>query len=185
MNRDVVLITGGNSGIGFECARQLARQGWQVLIASRNREASAAAVRHIAQESGAEAASALGLDLGSLVSVRALVKELERRDLPLRALVCNAGLQIITGLQLSPERFEPTVAVNHLGHFLLTNLLLRRLLANGPPRIVIVSSGVHDPTRKTGMPRPAVTDMQTLLTTGGPRQGAFEGRLAYVNSKLC
>ena len=71
MKRDVVLVTGGNSGIGFECARQLARQGWHVLIASRNREASAQAVRQIAQESGPEAASETGLDLGSLASVRA------------------------------------------------------------------------------------------------------------------
>ncbi len=185
MNRDVVLVTGGNSGIGFECARQLARQGWQVLIASRSREASVQAVRQIAQESGTEAASESGLDLGSLASVRAFVKEIERRDLPLRALVCNAGLQIIKGPQFSPDGFERTVAVNHLGHFLLTNLLLTRLIAKEPARIVIVSSGVHDPKRKTGMPRPAVIDMETLTTTGGPRKGEFEGRLAYVNSKLC
>jgi len=185
MNRDVVLVTGGNSGIGFECARQLARQGWHVLIASRNREASVQAVRQIAQESGTEAASESGLDLGSLASVRAFVKEIERQDLPLRALVCNAGLQIIKGPQFSPDGFERTFAVNHLGHFLLTNLLLRRLIAKGPARIVIVSSGVHDPKRKTGMPRPAVTDIETLTTTGGPRKGEFEGRLAYVNSKLC
>jgi light-dependent protochlorophyllide reductase len=185
MNRDVVLVTGGNSGIGFECARQLARQGWHVLIASRNREASAEAVRQIVQESGAEAAFESGLDLGSLTSVRAFVKEIEQRDLPLRALVCNAGLQIINGPQLSPDGFERTLAVNHLGHFLLTNLLLPRLSAKAPARIVIVSSGVHDSKRKTGMPKPAVTDMQTLITTGGPRKGEFEGRLAYVNSKLC
>ncbi len=185
MHRDVALITGGNSGIGFECARQLARQGWQVLIASRNREASVQAVRQIAQESGVEAASEASLDLGSLASVRALVKEIEQRDLPLRALVCNAGLQIINGPQFSSDGFERTFAVNHLGHFLLTNLLLTRLIATGSARIVIVSSGVHDPKRKTGMPRPAVTDLKTLSTTGGPREGAYEGRLAYVNSKLC
>ncbi len=185
MNRDVVLVTGGNSGIGFECARQLARRGWHVLIASRDREASARAVRQIAQESGTDTASESGLDLGSLASVRAFVKEIERQDILLRALVCNAGLQIITGPQLSPEGFERTFAVNHLGHFLLTNLLLRRLMAKAPARVVIVSSGVHDPERKTGMPRPAVTDMETLTRTGGPRKGEFEGRLAYVNSKLC
>jgi light-dependent protochlorophyllide reductase len=185
MDRHAVLVTGGNSGIGFECARQLARSGWHVLIASRNRAASSEAVQRIARESGNHAASELGLDLGSLASVRRLVEEIERRDVPLRALVCNAGLQVTRGPLLSPDGFELTFAVNHLGHFLLTNLLLGRLIANAPARIIVVSSGVHDPKRMTGMPKPAVTDLETLAATGGPRTGAFDGRLAYVNSKLC
>jgi light-dependent protochlorophyllide reductase len=185
MDRHAVLVTGGNSGIGLECARHLARSGWHVLIASRNRAASSEAVQRIARESGNHAASELGLDLGSLASVRRLVEEIERRDIPLRALVCNAGLQVTRGPLLSPDGFELTFAVNHLGHFLLTNLLLRRLIANAPARIIVVSSGVHDPNRRTGMPKPAVTDLQTLAATGGPRPGAFDGRLAYVNSKLC
>jgi light-dependent protochlorophyllide reductase len=185
MDRHAVLVTGGNSGIGLECARHLARSGWHVLIASRNRAASSEAVQRIARESGNHAASELGLDLGSLASVRRLVEEIERRDIPLRALVCNAGLQVTRGPLLSPDGFELTFAVNHLGHFLLTNLLLRRLIANAPARIIVVSSGVHDPKRRTGMPKPAITDLQTLAATGGPRPGAFDGRLAYVNSKLC
>jgi len=185
MDRDVALVTGGNSGIGFECARRLAHEGWRVLIASRNREASAEAVRRIVLESGDGAASELDLDLGSTASVRRLAAEIERRDVPLRALVCNAGLQVYRGPQLSPDGYEVTFAVNHLGHFLLTNLLLARLVRNAPARIVIVASGVHDPKLRTGMPKPAVTDFETLAATGGPRKGEFDGRLAYVNSKLC
>jgi len=185
MARDVVLVTGGNSGIGFECARQLARAGWHVLIASRNRQASAEAVDRIARDSGADAASELGLDLGSTAAVRQFVREIDARDVPLRALVCNAGLQVHKGPSLSPDGYELTFAVNHLGHFLLTNLLLARLVRNAPARIVIVASGVHDPKFRTGMPKPAVADLATLAATGGPRAGAFDGRLAYVNSKLC
>ena len=185
MARDVVLVTGGNSGIGFECARRLARAGWHVLIASRNRQASAEAVDRIARDSGADAASELGLDLGSTAAVRQFVREIDARDVPLRALVCNAGLQVHKGPQLSPDGYELTFAVNHLGHFLLTNLLLARLVRNAPARIVIVASGVHDPKFRTGMPKPAVADLATLAATGGPRAGAFDGRLAYVNSKLC
>ena len=185
MDRDAVLVTGGNSGIGFECARQLARAGWYVLIASRNRDLSAEAVRRIGRESGSDAVSEMGLDLGSTESVRRFAKEIEARDVQLRALVCNAGLQVSRGLQLSRDGFELTFAVNHLGHFLLTNLLLARLLANAPARVVIVASGVHDPKLRTGMPKPSITDLETLAATGGPRRGDFDGRLAYVNSKLC
>jgi NAD(P)-dependent dehydrogenase (short-subunit alcohol dehydrogenase family) len=182
--RDVALVTGGNSGIGLECARALARDGWHVVIASRGREASAEAVRRIERESGAGAAAELPLDLAAPGSVRQLVKEIEARDLPLRALVCNAGLQF-NRLQRSPEGHEMTFAVNHLGHFLLVNLLLARLLRRAPARIVVVASGVHDPKQRTGMPKATVGDWATLAATGGPTPGAFDGRLAYVNSKLC
>lgn len=185
MKRETALITGGNSGIGFECARRLARAGWHVVLASRNRDVSAEAVRRIERESGEGSASELGLDLGSLAAVRRFAAEFASRDLPLRALVCNAGLQVHRGPQVSADGHELTFAVNHLGHFLLTNLLLTRLVANAPARIVVVASGVHDPKLRTGMPKAAVADLETLAATGGPRRGEFDGRLAYVNSKLC
>ena len=122
------------------------------------------------------------LDLGSLDAVRRFARELDVRP---KALVCNAGLQVTQGLTRSAEGFETTFAVNHLGHFLLTNLLLTRLLASAPARIVVVASGVHDPALRTGMPKADVADLDTLAATGGPRPGAYDGRLAYVNSKLC
>ena len=183
MERDVALLTGGNSGIGFEAARSLARAGWCVVIASRNRAASAEAVRRLERESGAGCAEELGVDLASPASVRALAKEIVSRGLSLRALVCNAGLQVNRGLQRTADGFELTFAANHLGHFLLVNLLLERLSAGA--RIVVVSSGVHDPTQRTGMPKAAVGDLDLLATTGGPDPERFDGRLAYVNSKLC
>ncbi len=142
-------------------------------------------MRRIARESGDRAVEELGLDLSSTQSVRMLAKEIEARDIPLRALVCNAGIQLGKAPRLSADGFELTFAVNHLGHFLLTNLLLARLAANAPARIVIVSSGVHDPKLRTGMPKPDISDLKTLAETGGPRKGEFDGRLAYVNSKLC
>ena len=177
---NTALITGGNSGIGLGCARALAESGWQVLIASRNRGASEAAVRGMRGQ-----VEALDLDLASRDSVRALVKEIASRGLPLRALVCNSGLQFNSGPQLSGDGYELTFAVNHLGHLLLANLLLDTLAANAPARIVVVSSGVHDPKMRTGMPHPAIADLDTLAATGGPKRGSFNGRLAYVNSKLC
>ena len=182
---DSVLITGGNSGIGLVCARVLAAAGWHVLIASRNRGASDAAVREIARSSATGKVEALELDLASPPSVRAVARDVAARGLSLRALVCNAGLQFNTGPQLSADGYELTFAVNHLGHFLLTNLLFAQLLQSAPARIVIVASGVHDPAMRTGMPKPAISDIDTLAATGGPKRGEFNGRLAYVNSKLC
>lgn len=185
MTRDAVLVTGGNSGIGYECARELARSGWHVVVAARNHEASVNAVREITQESGADAAAEMRLDLGSLDDVRRFAGALAARDVRLRALVCNAGVQFTHGPQRTPEGYEATFAVNHLGHFLLTNMLLPALLAHAPARIVVVASGVHDPKLRTGMPKADVADLDTLAATGGPRRDAFDGRLAYVNSKLC
>lgn len=185
MTRKTVLVTGGNSGIGFECARRLARERLGVLIASRDRAASAQAVARIKRESGNEEVFEMGLDLGSLAAVRAFAAEVEARDVPLHAVVCNAGLQVGQGPTLTPDGFERTFAVNHLGHFLLVNLLLDRLLARTPSRIAIVASGVHDPSLRTGMPKANIGHFDTLAKTGGPGNDRFDGRLAYVNSKLC
>jgi len=182
MERDVALLTGGNSGIGFEAARSLARAGWRVVMASRNREASLEAVRRLERECGAGCAEELGVDLASPASVRALGKEIDSRGLSLGALVCNAGLQV-SRLQRTAEGHELTFAANHLGHFLLVNLLIGRLAPAS--RIVVVASGVHDPAQFTGMPKAAVSDFDVLAATGGPDPDGFDGRLAYANSKLC
>jgi len=183
--RQTVIVTGGNSGIGYECAKAIARSGRSVLIASRNREASRGAIAGIEHEAGPGAATERALDLGSLQSVRAFVRQVEAEDIRPTAIVCNAGVQFFNGPKLSTEGHELSFAVNHLGHFLLVNLLLRRLAETAAPRIVVVASGVHDPARRTGMPKPSVGTLETLAATGGDDPKTFNGRLAYVNSKLC
>jgi light-dependent protochlorophyllide reductase len=183
-SRRVVLITGGNSGIGFEAARALARDGWHVVIASRDRAASARAVATLRADAGHDGIDEMGLDLGSTAAIRQFAKEWGARGLPLHALVCNAGLQM-THLARSAEGAELTFAVNHLGHFLLVNLLLDALRASAPSRVVVVASGVHDPALRTGMPKADVPDVACLPANGGPIDRPFQGRLAYVNSKLC
>ncbi len=184
--RGVILVTGGNSGIGYECVRKLARERLPIVIASRDRAASKAAVERLQSETGNQDVSEMGLDLGSLAAIRSFAKEIEERDVPIRALVCNAGLQT-SGKKviLSADGFERTFAVNHLGHFLLVNLLLRRLAANPPSRIMVVASGVHDPKLRTGMPKPDIGHFDVLAQSGGAKPDAFDPRVAYVNSKLC
>lgn len=184
MSNNTVLITGGNSGIGFECALCMAKKGWQVIIASRNKQASAKAVEQIIEQSNNKNVSAMELDLGSSKSVRQFVSEIEAKDIPINALVCNGAIQMNKTLVLSPEGFEMSFAVNHLGHFLLTNLLINRLIANSA-RIVVVASGVHDPKLTTGMPKPFFADIEALAKTGGSDKDNYNGQLAYVNSKLC
>jgi NAD(P)-dependent dehydrogenase (short-subunit alcohol dehydrogenase family) len=185
MSRGAILVTGGNSGIGLECVRRLARERRRVIIASRDRAASALAVQKVRAETGNSEVTEMGLDLGSLAAVRTFAQEVEALNVPLDTIVCNAGLQTSGAIVRTPDGFERTFAVNHLGHFLLVNLLLRRLAAHTPARIMIVASGVHDPKLRTGMPKPDVGHLEVLATSGGPKADAFDARVAYVNSKLC
>jgi NAD(P)-dependent dehydrogenase (short-subunit alcohol dehydrogenase family) len=185
MSRGAILVTGGNSGIGFECVRRLARERRAVIIASRDRAASAAAVAKIRTETGNADVTEMGLDLGSLAAVRAFAQEVETRNLAIDTVVCNAGLQTSGTIVRTPDGFERTFAVNHLGHFLLVNLLMRRLAAHVPARVMIVASGVHDPKLRTGMPKPDVGHFDALAQSGGAKPDVFDARLAYVNSKLC
>ncbi len=185
MKPGAILVTGGNSGIGLECVRRLARERWPIIIASRDRATSAAAVERLKSELPMANVSEMGLDLGSLDAVRAFAAEIEARDVPLRAVVCNAGLQTGKKIIRTPDGYERTFAVNHLGHFLLVNLLLRRLVANAPSRVLVVASGVHDPKMRTGMPHPDIGHFDVLASDGVAKKDGFDGRRAYVNSKLC
>lgn len=134
------LITGGNSGIGFEAAKMLAKAGGKIIIASRNAEKAAAAARAIA-EIGAAEPETLSLDLSDLSSVRAAANEARDRFPRLDALVNNAGI-MQTPQTTTTDGFELQLATNHLGHFLFAGLLLNCVEA-AAGRIVVVSSIVH------------------------------------------
>ncbi len=84
----------------------------------------------------------------------------------MHALVCNAGLQIVSGLQQTADGVEMTFGVNHLGHFALVDGLLEHLVA--PARIVLVASGTHDPEKLTGMPHPPRTPLLRSWPTRNP-----------------
>jgi light-dependent protochlorophyllide reductase len=180
------IVTGGNGGLGYQCARIIAAASpqWHVIIASRDQSKSMKAVRSIISASGNSNVAAMDLNLGSLDSVRRFEKDFAASRLPpIGAIVCNAGIQVISGINYNDDGYETTFAVNHLGHFLLVNLLLRHLSDHA--RIVVVSSGTHNPDQFTGMPKPAYTSAASVARpqTGG--ESGTDGRRAYTTSKLC
>lgn len=170
MQGKTVLITGGNSGIGKETAVALARLGATVVFTSRDPVKGEQAAADIRRRSGADVAL-MALDLASFASIRAFAAAfLERYD-GLHVLVNNAGL-ILSERTETEEGFETTFGVNHLGHFLLTGLLLDRIKASAPARIVNVSSRAHRYARN-GL------DFDDLQSTKG-----YGGLRAYGRAKL-
>lgn len=138
-----VLVTGGNSGIGFQTARMLREHGATVVLACRDDGRARAAAAALEVAGPGEPVSTLPLDLASLASVRAAAAQLAG---PLDLLVCNAGVMLAPEGR-TEDGFELHMGINHLGHFALTGLLLDRLLATPGSRVVVVGSlghrGVH------------------------------------------
>ena len=137
----VALITGGNVGIGRITAIELAKKGFKVVIAGRSLERTQPVLDHINSLSVDEQALFLPLDLASLASVRECVRLFHQHNLPLHLLINNAGVAGLRGL--TQDGFEMTFGINHLGHFLLTQLLLEKLQTSGHSRVITVSSRAH------------------------------------------
>jgi NAD(P)-dependent dehydrogenase (short-subunit alcohol dehydrogenase family) len=136
------LVTGASSGIGLEASVKLAKSGATVLMVARDPTRGEAARADIARRSGSDKVSLLLCDFASQAATRALADEVRRRTSCLEILVNNAG-SVSPKRQLTEDGIEQTFAVNHLGYFLLTNLLLDLLVASAPARIVVVSSIGH------------------------------------------
>jgi retinol dehydrogenase-12 len=136
-----VVVTGANTGIGLATASALAGEGWRVYVAARSRVKGEAAVAGIRAATGSSAVFSLALDLADLESVRDCADSFLARGEPVHVLVNNAGVAGRRGL--TRQGFELMFGVNHLGHFLLTQLLLERLTSSGPARVVTVSSDAH------------------------------------------
>jgi retinol dehydrogenase 12 len=142
----IAVVTGASAGIGLHTALGLARAGMRVVIVGRDRARTEAARRIVAARvPGARLETALA-DFASLSTVRALAADIVGRHPRLDVLVNNAGL-ISPRFALSADGYEMTIAVNHLAPFLLTTLLLDRLKASAPSRIVTVASMAHKGAR--------------------------------------
>jgi NAD(P)-dependent dehydrogenase (short-subunit alcohol dehydrogenase family) len=138
----VAVITGGNAGIGKQTAIDLARRGGKVYIACRDQERAETALKEIKERSGSDNVHYLQLDLASLDSVREFSKNFHQLEEKLHILVNNAGVMACAKSQ-TKDGFEMHMGTNHLGHFLLTNLLLDLLKAGAPSRVVVVASLFH------------------------------------------
>ncbi|XP_028428080.1 polyprenol dehydrogenase isoform X2 [Perca flavescens] len=141
----VAMVTGGTRGMGYETAKHLAKLGMHVVIGNK-REEGAAAIRRIQEEDSQGKVEFVFVDLTSLKSVRQFAQTFQNRGLPLHVLVNNAGTMMVPEGQ-TEDGFEIHFALNYLGHFLLTNLLLDTLKRSGRParcsRIVNMSSATH------------------------------------------
>jgi NAD(P)-dependent dehydrogenase (short-subunit alcohol dehydrogenase family) len=138
----VAVITGANSGIGYEAARMLAERGARVLLAGRDPARTAAAAERLAGQVPGAQLDTVALDLASLESVRAAAAEIQSRAPRLDLLINNAGVMMCPHGQTA-DGFELQFGTNHLGHFALTGLLLPGLLDQPGARIVTISSNGH------------------------------------------
>lgn len=175
MEGKTVVVTGGNSGIGFETAAALAAMGARVIVTARNADKGRAAVSALTQRIGGGLGGGtvqlVVFDLADLSSVRRGAAEILEQAPRLEVLVNNAGV-VLSERAETVDGFEATLAINHLGPFLLTNLLLDRLKASAPSRIVNVASMAHRTARK-GIP---FDDLQS--------SARYSGMRVYGESKL-
>jgi NAD(P)-dependent dehydrogenase (short-subunit alcohol dehydrogenase family) len=139
----LVLITGGNSGIGFHAARHLARAGAEVILSGRDMGRVNAARDRILREQPNAQVHALHLDLASFRSIRQAAQLFYSGGSRLDLLINNAGVMALPDRRLTEDGFEMQIGTNHLGHFLLTGLLMPALLGAPAARIVTVSSIAH------------------------------------------
>jgi len=169
MAEKVCLVTGGNSGIGKSVALGLAKMGATVVVVSRNKEKGETAVTDTVEKSGNNNVELIQADMSSQNSIHQLVNEFRARHEKLHLLINNAGVYL-TKRSETEDGLESTFAVNHLGPFLLTSLLVDILKASAPSRIVNVTSDAHKGARVN------FDDLQ------GERK--FSGWQAYGQSKL-
>jgi NAD(P)-dependent dehydrogenase (short-subunit alcohol dehydrogenase family) len=169
MTSKICLVTGGNSGIGKATALGLAKMGATVVIVSRNKEKGETAVTDIIAKSGNKNVELIQADMSSQNSIYKLAEEFKARHEKLHVLINNAGVYLTKRIT-TEDGLESTFAINHLGPFLLTSLLLDILRASAPSRIVNVTSDAHNSAK---------VDFDDLQ---GEKR--FSGWQAYGQSKL-
>ena len=194
--QSTVVITGASSGVGLYAAKALAKKGWYVIMACRNLEKSQQAAQSVGMPP--DNYTIIHLDLASLDSVREFVKNFRESGRSLDALVCNAAvyMPLLKEPLRSKDGYELSVATNHLGHFLLCNLMIEDLKKSSasPPKLVILGTVTANPKELGGkIPIPAPPDLGDLKGfEAGFKEPVsmingkqFKSGKAYKDSKLC
>lgn len=194
--KPTAIVTGASSGVGLHAANALAKKGWYVIMACRNLDKAKQAAEELGMSP--DQYSILHLDLASLDGVRQFVQDFRATGRSLRALLCNAAVYL--PLEKEPMRsadgYELSVATNHLGHFLLCNLMLEDLKnsSDEDKRLVILGTVTANPKELGGkIPIPAPPDLGNLegfeagfkapITMINGKK--FKSGKAYKDSKLC
>lgn len=192
--KSTVVITGASSGVGLYGAKALAKRGWHVVMACRDLTKAAAAAKSVGMSP--DSYSLMHIDLGSLDSVRQFVKNFRVSGKSLDALVCNAAIYmpLIKEPLRSPEGYELTMTTNHLGHFLLCNMMLEDLKKSSAPdkRMVILGTVTHNPDELGGKipPRPDLGNFEGFVAGFKDPITMIDGKKfepvkAYKDSKVC
>jgi NAD(P)-dependent dehydrogenase (short-subunit alcohol dehydrogenase family) len=149
MTGRIAIVTGANSGIGKVTARELAKEGATVIMTARDEARGKAALEDVKRAAGSDSVELMLCDFSSQRSIRAFARAFRGKYDALHVLVNNAGA-LVPERKVTEDGLELTFAANHLGYFLTTELLLDRLKASAPSRIVCVASAGH--TRARGIP---------------------------------
>jgi protochlorophyllide reductase len=196
LQKPTAVITGASSGVGLYATKALIKRGWYVIMACRDIPKTEAAAKSLGMDQ--DSYKIMPIDLGSLQSVRRFVNDFRSSGLTLDALVCNAAtyMPLLKQPARSPEGYELSVATNHLGHFLLCQLMIPDLQkSTAPEKRLIILGTVTANSKELGgkIPIPAPADLGDLqgleagfkapiaMIDGKP----FKAGKAYKDSKLC
>jgi NAD(P)-dependent dehydrogenase (short-subunit alcohol dehydrogenase family) len=182
-----VIVTGANTGLGYECAKSIASESktWHVVLACRDAKKGQAAVKQMIDETGNSNITFLHLDLSSFASAREFVKQyINKKYPPLKGIVCNAGISGEDELTFTKDEIETTFQVNCLSHFLLIHLL--RVHLDPSARILMVSSELH---RNDGPMKAFLPNYTNAHELAFPKKETADlkgsGSIRYSTSKLC
>lgn len=193
--KSTVVITGASSGVGLQAAKALSQRGqWHIVMACRDLSKAERAAQAVGMVQ--DSYTVMHIDLASLESVRQFVSNFRASGRSLDALVCNAAIYmpLLKEPLRSPEGYELSVATNHLGHFLLSNLMLEDLKnsSSSQPRLIILGTVTHNPDELGGKipPRPDLGNLEGFAEGFKEPISMIDGKKfepvkAYKDSKVC